>query len=351
MDDILGDLEAIARRCERVAEGFDKEPLGGMIQRLADAAEDVGRSWCRSWLDYHSTVYLTDFKPAVAGEVFDPVWGIRGQSTRGDWTRTKDEDVIAEIQHRSGVADLTPIKHAAKATQEAFNKNRSELMPVLDALNSVHHDTALQDEKTKLSNLNANSSFQELIKSVTPRQLPTCSRDELVVSGGLYHRAIFASTVGSSPRLRSAQLRELAGIARHVKRYLEIKHRMEGKSIDKAEEEATIGHGRPDTRLQSNELIQDRPKLEGDEFNQSSPAGMTTKDHLEAMLDDGDIVHIPTWRQVVQEIIDGKRDRHLYEKKLGIGEYVEFFSARPIHAHRSWRLPRTRCHPGHGDRV
>ncbi len=51
-------------------------------------------------------------------------------------------------------------------------------------------------------------------------------------------------------------------------------------------------------------------------------------------MNDGDIVRIPTWREVVQEIIEGKRDRHLYEKKLGIGEYVEFFSARPIHPHQ-----------------
>jgi predicted transcriptional regulator len=50
-------------------------------------------------------------------------------------------------------------------------------------------------------------------------------------------------------------------------------------------------------------------------------------------MDDGDIISIPTWRQVVQEIIDGKRDRHLYEKKLRVGEYVEFFSAPLNDAH------------------
>jgi hypothetical protein len=185
VDDILRDLEAIARRCESVAEGFDEEPLGGMIQRLAHSSADIGRSWCQSWLDYRSTVYLTDFRPAVAGEVFDPVWDIRGQSTRGDWTCTKYEDVSAEIQRRSGVADLTPLEQAAKTAQEAFHKNRSELMQVLDALNSVYHDTAFQAEKAKLSNLKANSSIEELLRSLTPRRLPTGSRDELVVAGGI----------------------------------------------------------------------------------------------------------------------------------------------------------------------
>jgi len=50
-------------------------------------------------------------------------------------------------------------------------------------------------------------------------------------------------------------------------------------------------------------------------------------------MDDSDIIRIPTWREVVQEIIDGKRDRHLHETKLEVGEFVEFFSAPPNDAH------------------
>ena len=61
---------------------------------------------------------------------------------------------------------------------------------------------------------------------------------------------------------------------------------MKGMSIAKTEGKVTVGHGRSIVWRMLKEFIQDRLNLEVDEFNQSSAAGMTTKERLEQMLND-----------------------------------------------------------------
>ena len=48
-------------------------------------------------------------------------------------------------------------------------------------------------------------------------------------------------------------------------------------------------------------------------------------------MDEGDILSIPARREVVREIIEGTRTKHLYEPRLDVGVFVEFFSAPLLH--------------------
>lgn len=289
MDDTLDDLEAIARRCERAAKQFNEDPLAVMIRRLTDAAEEVGRSSSRSWLGYQSSVYLRGFKPAVGGECFDSEWGELGGScnrTRGDWVSARYEDVLAEIQQRAGVPDLKPLNDAAQSAEEVFKRSRSEMLPLLDALISTYDDSILKESKDRLSKLTSHTSPQMFVDYLRPRG-SFITWDTRAMTGGLLppHHVAFHCWVVSESTFGSS-VGEVAEIARHVKRYLEIKHKMKGKSVAKTDGKITIGHGRSDEWRMLKEFIQDRLKLDVDEFNQSSAAGMTTKERLEQMLDD-----------------------------------------------------------------
>jgi hypothetical protein len=289
VDDILDDLEASARRCERAAKQFDEDPLAEMIRRLSEAVEEVGRSSSQSWLGYQSTVYLRGFKPAVGGECFDSEWGERVEfpsRTRGDWVYTEYEDVMAEIQRRASVPDLKPLDDAAEAAKMVFNRSRSELSPLLDALISTYDDSILKEAKDKLSKLSSHTSPQKYVDYLRPKGT-VITRDMRAMSGGSRppHHVAFKCWVISKTSYGSF-VGEVAKIARHVKRYLEIKHKMKGKSIAKTDGKITIGHGGSNEWRMLKEFIQDRLRLDVDEFNQSSVAGMTTKERLEQMLDD-----------------------------------------------------------------
>lgn len=285
----MDDHEAIARRCDRVAKQFDEDPLDSMIRRLNDAAQEVGRSSSQSWLGYQSTIYLRGFKPAEGGECFDSEWGeIDGiaNQTYGEWAYTQYQEVKAEIQRRAGVPDLTLIEDATEAAEQVFNRSRSELLPLLDALISALQDAVIQESKDKVSKLSSHASMQDYINNLSPKGR-FMSRDTRAMTGGRRapHHTVFYCWVVSQASFGS-HLKELSEIARHVKRYLEIKHKMKGKSVVKTDGKITIGHGRSDEWRTLKDFIQDRLKLDVDEFNQSSAAGMTTKERLEQMLDD-----------------------------------------------------------------
>ena len=289
MDDILDDLETIARRCERVEKTFGAEPLSSMISRLVDASDEVGRSSSQSWLGYQSTVYLAGFKPAEGGECFDSEWGEMGgysSRTMGQWIYTEYDDVKEEIKRRARVPDLAPIVEAADVAEKAFTRSRSELLPLLDAMLSVFDDPVLREAKGNLSKLTSHTSLQDFVDFLCPKGQLFC-RDRRAMAGGYrppHHVAFHCWVVSKSSH--ASHIRKLTEIARHAKRYLEIKHKMKGKSIAKTDGKITIGHGGSNEWKALKELIQDRLKLEVDEFNQSAAAGMTTKERLEQMLDD-----------------------------------------------------------------
>ena len=80
-------------------------------------------------------------------------------------------------------------------------------------------------------------------------------------------------------------MKNLVGTVRHVKRYMEARHKMKGRSIAKSEGKVTIGHGRSGEWRVLKEFLQERLGLVVDEFNQSSTAGMPNTDRLQEMLD------------------------------------------------------------------
>ena len=217
MDAILDDLEAIAERCERVAEQFEIAPLSPMIQRLIDASQEVERSASQSWLGYQSTLYLAGFKPASGGECFDSEWGGLGGRTRGEWVPVEYDDVKNEILRRAGVCDLTPLDEAADSAEDVFNRSHSELLPLIDALISTVDDSALREAKTTLGKLTSHSSPQDFGHHLRPKG-DCMTRDTRAIAGGVRppHHLFFRCWVYSR-RSYGSHARELANIARHVR--------------------------------------------------------------------------------------------------------------------------------------
>jgi hypothetical protein len=287
MDDVTDDLATIAQRCERVAKEFKSEPLTSIFNRFIDASHDVGRSWSQSWLGYHASVYLQGFRHPRGTEVFDREWGGEGYSshTNGPWVIYSYEVVLEEIKRRCDAANLNLITEATAKAEEAFTRSKSEALPILDALIDAFGDKALVKSRAEIEALRpclAQSGYIEVIRPKT-----FMSRDSRAYYEGpaVPHHVAFLTWLLSEAS-QGSQAGILGEKVRHVQRYIEVKHKMKGKSIARKEGKITIGHGRSSEWRELKTYLQDRLQLEVDEFNQQSVAGLANTERLDQMLDD-----------------------------------------------------------------
>ena len=81
----------------------------------------------------------------------------------------------------------------------------------------------------------------------------------------------------------------IAKLGKEIKsliRYLQFVKQMSGKTITRTDGKVFIGHGGSPVWRDLKDFLQDRLGLTWDEFNRESTSGLSTKDRLEAMLDD-----------------------------------------------------------------
>ena len=288
-DDILDDLIRAARRCERAAKAFETEPIHSMVSRLLDASRSVGKAASGSWVGYLATVYIEGFRPAQPGEFFDTEWGAFApigvsNTSGGPWGEYTYKQVGDEILRRAQVPDLTPIADAAQAANEAFESTKIEALPTLDAVLTVHADQVLRDLRGKIAELESYVLAKQFAEQRAPRHQRT--RDPRAQQGGLQapHHISFEAhllQLASSGDRTS----ELAKNIRHAVTYLQKKHKMKGKTVAKTDGKIFLGHGRSNAWKDLTDFIHHRLHLEWDEFNREPAAGLSTKERLEAMLD------------------------------------------------------------------
>jgi predicted nucleotide-binding protein len=78
---------------------------------------------------------------------------------------------------------------------------------------------------------------------------------------------------------------ELAKQATYLSKYLVKRRKLKGKTVAKTDGKIFIGHGRSLIWKDLRDFLRDRLNLQWDEFNRESPAGLSNKERLEAMLD------------------------------------------------------------------
>lgn len=283
MDDILDDLARCAARCERSARVFESDPIAPMCERLAEAARSVGRAWSGSWIGYHSYLYTEDLLPPPPYQQFDVDWGPQGDI----WYEFEYEPIEREIMSRADVPDLAPIRDAVKLAQEAFEQSQQELIPTLDALLSEHDDLILRDLRKKIELQPRFVTRASFIKPMAPTSWMT--RDSVAMSQAMQglktpHHIFFSGWL-KEQQSHGLGAQGMARFARHAENYLKQKYKMKGRTMAKTDGKIFIGHGRSLVWRDLKDFIQDRLGLAWDEFNREPTAGMSTKERLEAMLD------------------------------------------------------------------
>lgn len=242
----------------------------------------VGQSWSQSWYGYQSTIYLEGFKCPSGQEYFDST----GRSgSRGRWVHVTHEQVIREIKKRAKNPPEDVIENASEEAAEVFRQGKAEVLPILDVLIDTLTDTNLTSLKNEIEKLEPCLDSHDIIRRQSPTTIMTA--DMRAFQGGIKtppHVAYQAWLY--SVASQGAYLTTLAEKVRHIQRYLEVKHKMKGKSIARKEGKIAIGHGRSGGWRELKTYLQDRLHLDVDEFNQQSVAGVPNTERLAQMLDD-----------------------------------------------------------------
>lgn len=149
---ISSELFQIASQLEKYSD-YDTPEL----EALAEAAENVGKSWSKSTLGYHSRVYYAGFRPCRPGEVFDAEWGldgifgIRSQSV-GNWVEYSFEDVEKVIREKAGNPSTDRSFADSERAREAFETAKSSVLSITST-NHFESNRYLQSLLEKIESL------------------------------------------------------------------------------------------------------------------------------------------------------------------------------------------------------
>lgn len=254
------------------------------LNALKARAQEVGRAWSGSWIGYHANVYYKDLQPPPPGAYFSSEWGFYNAlvgRTTGEWSEHNPNEVTRTIL---SAASQTIIDEAAKLAtkgKELFDGKRDQIISILEIHKLHHRDSFLHDllQKTRHLQLISAPDF------VAGLPKDNWTRDPLVSSIILCtppHISVLANLAElQSPVDANRELASIADkAASHIRRVeaSRVKTRSSANKI-------YIGHGRSDLWLHLKDFIQERLKLQWDEFNRVPTAGITNISRLSEMLD------------------------------------------------------------------
>jgi predicted nucleotide-binding protein len=290
--ELASDLKNVAARLAAVAAEGDDPVISGPVEAGADACSKVERAWSRSWLGYHSRVYYADFAPPPPGARFDPEWGVMSafsNSTRGDWREYRYEDVIDAIEKIAGNPDLSAAQDYEKRAHDAFEDGKASVASILTTALSIHDDPLVREALDEAKSMEPFTQ-DRVARMLMPSTL--VSYDSAAMSEGPVTPAHIAYRAGivqmTDPGRRCANLGKLAHrMADHLVRMSETDIRP-----PKSGNPVFIGHGRSPAWRDLKDFLQDRLRLDWEEFNRVPVAGVWTGNRLSSMLDNASMAFL-----------------------------------------------------------
>jgi predicted nucleotide-binding protein len=169
---------------------------------------------------------------------------------------------------------------------EEITKGRlADLLPTLDAVISVRDDAKVQEQRNELRKIKTRITASDFAKAIQPRG-QFMSRDTRALQGGFQvppHIGVQAYLM--SVRSTADQAKKVAEITTYTVRYLQKAMKMKGKTAAKTDGPIFIGHGHANDWRDLKDFLQDRLKLDWEEFNRVPTAGRSTKERVLEMLD------------------------------------------------------------------
>jgi predicted nucleotide-binding protein len=285
--ELLEIIVDLANKLEEIGNEHKNDDFDKPLQLLREQAINIGKSWCGSWLGYHSKVYYKRFIEPPPGAHFSKEWGLMEtlaiQDTQGDWQEYGYEEVISAIYKRSGNPDINSQETSSAMVKEAFNEYKEQARSaVINLLKANAGDKYIQEILEKISKL-INFSDRDFIEAIKPSG-QFISRDMVAIQAGLQtppHISIIARVATIEYPYKLSE--DLAKLLRRVVSHL-ANAEMVNTRGERPGSNIFIGHGRSTLWKDLKEFIQDRLELPWDEFNRVPVAGITNINRLSEML-------------------------------------------------------------------
>ncbi|WP_116827363.1 TIR domain-containing protein [Pseudomonas syringae] len=283
----------------------------------------VGKSWCGSWIGYHSRVYYKDLEIPPPGAHFSSEWGLDssfGDGTRGEWFEYAYEDIYNEIFRMAGDPDLSEQSRLHSRGLKLFNKLKKELNIILSVESELTGEVfykTLIEELSKIKLLDENN----FISHIRPKNYS--SRDSVAIGQGILtppHLKVWAEMLSKKAPVSACSsvlvvLRKAFSYSQRQAKKME-KDSMVGTNV-------FIGHGRSVVWRDLKDFVKDRLGLDYDEFNRVPVAGITNIQRLTEMLDSAAVAFVVMTAE--DEQVDGKMEARtnvihevgLFQGKLG----------------------------------
>ena len=280
------ELLDIADRMDQLVEPGRQSEIQGPLERLTQAAEEIGNAWSGSWLGHHANIYYRDLQPPPPGMHFSPEWGLDsafGHGTSGDWQEYDARQVEAAIYDQAGNPDLGPCRKFQEDLVREFDIEKSNIASILEIATEGDSDTFLQGIKVELEKLSILNK-SEVINRIKPSG-QTMTRDTLALTQGFRtspHFSVLSEIIAIQHTIETvSSLGILAGKAgSHLFRRQQGALRAGAIGTN-----VFIGHGRSQIWLELKEFITERLKLPVDEFNRVPIAGVPNTQRLSEMMD------------------------------------------------------------------
>lgn len=305
---VAGQLFEIADKLQKQSGFLQDKDFCEPLERLADAAEVVGKAWSGSWLGYHSRVYYKDLAVPPPGARFSQEWGMMDtfgiECTIGDWQEYRFEDVVSAIEKIAGNPDVHIQKETAASVAEDFEEAQARVVSLLSTvLANRKDDKFLNNITEKVESLKIYGE-RDFIEALRPKG-QIISRDMPAIQAGLHtppHLHVLASV--HAIRYPFNACNKLSKLSRRAASHLQNveKHRVQSERIGT---NVFIGHGRSPVWKDLKDFIQDRMHLPWDEFNRVPVAGITNIARLSQMLDEAAIAFLIMTAE--DEQADGKQ--------------------------------------------
>lgn len=285
MPSISEELDAISASLKNI-EGQETAAFKSSIGSLVSVTSEIDKSWCHSWLGYHSCVYYEGFQSPPAGAIFSSEWGFEElyaiPGTTGDWTIYKYDDVIQYIFKKASNPNTTMIDKVSSEVKLKFEEFQENIISCISIYLSKNEDDFVNQKLDIIKKLICFSRDQ-IIQTLMPKgQL--MSRDARAVTAGIQcppHLAIQAYAIAAAGPFK--HILELLGIIKLLSSHILRSESVSQTRIVKGNR-VFIGHGKSRQWKDLKDFIQDRLQLPWDEFNRIPIAGITNIARLSEML-------------------------------------------------------------------
>jgi predicted nucleotide-binding protein len=293
---LADDFHAVAATLDNEIASWDSSSVPVSIARVRTAAEQVDKSWSRSWIGHFAHVFYGDFEPCPPGKHFDEEWGFLRPQINSGWAERAPEEIHDRVLALASVDEgqYSDLMETVVACVSECMAARTELGSLLSIATVRFPSDRFLLKMTEDLDSAKTRSAQSYIDRQKPGQ--RMSRDSQALMQGVYtspHVGIFGQLSAADSSRNT--LRALRDIARHSANHI---HRLlresgtNGLSASEAGSRVFIGHGRSQVWKEVRDFVRDRLKLPYDEFNRIPTAGIATSVRLEQMLSDAAIAVI-----------------------------------------------------------